>query len=132
MAMIEVFRDEYSTISIDLKGPLIRSVRSDVPFPTLEDLELAVSKQVRTFDEVGRENRVLLSDLRAAIGRNDSQFEDRMAKLRPRLYGGFRRVGMLVRSSVGALQIKRLVQEDGLSRMVMTDEGALLEYLLNG
>ena len=132
MAMIEVFRDEYSTISIDPKGPLIRSVRSDTPFPTLEALEVAVSKQVHTFDEVGRESRVLLSDLRAVIGRNDSQFEDRMAKLRPRLYGGFRRVGMLVRSSVGALQIKRLVQEDGLSRMVMTDEAALLEYLLNG
>ncbi len=132
MALIEVFRDEYSTISIDPKGPIVRAVRSDIPFPTFEALEIAVENQVRTYDSLGRGNRVLLSDLRAIMGRNDSQFEDRVAKLRPKLYGGFRRVGILVRSSVGALQIKRLVQEDGLSRMVMTDETALLEYLLNG
>jgi hypothetical protein len=132
VALIEVFRNEYNVISMDPKGPLIRSVRSDVPFQTLEELERSVQDMVRVYDEIGRQTRVLLSDLRAVQGRNDGAFEDRMLKLRPKLYGGFLRVGILVRSSVGALQIKRMVREDGIDRMVMTDETGLLEYLLHG
>lgn len=132
MALIEVFRNEYSVIFMDPKGPLVRSVRSDVPFPALEELERSVQDTVRVYDEIGRQGRVLLSDLRAVQGRNDEAFEDRMLKLRPKLYGGFLRVGILVRSSVGALQIKRMVREDGIDRMVMTDETGLLEYLLHG
>jgi hypothetical protein len=132
MAITEIFRDEFTTITIDSKGPLVRSVRSDVPFPSLEALEIAVSNQIRTFDELGRVNRVLCIDLRAVMGRNDAEFEERIGKLRLKLYGGFLRLGVLVRSSVGALQVKRLVQADGLARMVTTDEAALLDYLLNG
>ena len=132
MAIIEIFRDEFTTITIDPMRPLVRSVRSDIPFPSLEVLEIAVANQIRTYDELGRGNRVLCIDLRAVMGRNDVEFEERMAKLRLRLYGGFLRIGVLVRSSVGALQIKRLLQEDKLARMVTTDESALLDYLLNG
>lgn len=132
MAFIEVYRDEFMTISLDSNGPLVRQVRSDVPFRSFDALERSVGQVIRLFDEIGRGNRSLLCDFRAVQGRNDPQFEERMVKLRPRLYGGFIRVGVLVRSSVGALQIKRFVQEDGIPRVVMTDEAALLEYLLHG
>jgi hypothetical protein len=132
VALIEVFRNEYQVVAMDPKGPLVRSQRSEIAFPSLEVLEQTVSELCNAFDEIGRENRVLLSDLRAVQGRNDEAFEDRMLKLRPKLYGGFLRVGILVRSSIGALQMKRLVREDGLDRMVMTDESGLLEYLLHG
>ena len=132
MALIEVFRNEFTTIFMDPKGPLVRSVRSDVPFPLIEAMEKSVADMIRTFDGIGREGRVFLNDLRAITGRNDALFEDSMKKLRPRLHGGFLRVGILVRSSVGALQIKRLLQEDGIARMVMTNEADLIEYLLHG
>jgi len=132
MALIEVYRNEFTTINMDPKGPLVRSNRSDVPFQSLEALERHVADMIRVYDGIGREGRVLLNDLRAVQGRNDSAFEERMMKLRPRLYGGFVRVGILVRSVVGALQIKRMVQEDGITRVVMNDEAELIEYLLNG
>jgi len=132
MAFIDVFQNEFTTISMDPKGPLIRMVRSDVPFQSIEALERSIGDMVRTFDAVGRDRRVLLNDLRAISGRNDTAFEGHMKKFRPRLYGGFMRVGILVRSSVGALQIKRMVQEDGIARMVMTEESALIDYLLHG
>jgi hypothetical protein len=132
MALIEVSRDEFRTISVDPKGPLVKLVRSDVPYQTLDMLEKSVLDMARTLDVIGREGRVLLSDLRAAQGRNDPTFEDRMMKLRPRLYEGFVRVGILVRSSVGALQVKRMMQEDKIPRMVSTDEAMLVEYLLRG
>ncbi|MBK9264560.1 MAG: hypothetical protein IPM54_32840 [Polyangiaceae bacterium] len=132
MAAIEVFRSEYTTISMDPRGPLVRMVRSDLQFQSLDALERCVAEMIRTLDSIGRDGRVLFSDLRAVQGRNDPAFEERMAKLRPRLYEGFVRVGILVRSSVGALQIRRLVMQDGRACMVMTDEAALLEYLLYG
>jgi len=132
VALIEVFRSEYQVVLMDPKGPLIRTQRSEVSFPSLEVLERSVGDMCRIFDEIGRGSRVLLSDLRAVQGRNDEAFEERMLKLRPKLYGGFLRVGILVRSSVGALQIKRMVREDGIDRMVMTDEAELLQYLLHG
>lgn len=69
--------------------------------------------------------------MRAITGRNDEQFEARMRVLRSRRYGGFLRVGILLRSSVGALQVKRMVREDGIARMAMTDEESLIEYLLH-
>ena len=132
MAFIEVFRNEYTTISMDPQSPLVRMVRSEVPFSSIEALERSVGEMIRTLDGIGRDKRVLMNDLRAISGRNDSTFEARMKSLRPRLYGGFVRVGILVRSSVGALQIKRMVQEDGMDRMVMTDEAELIEYLVQG
>lgn len=132
MALIEVFRNEYNVVSMDPKGPLVRTLRSEVSFPSLEELERGVNDMCRIYDEIGRENRVLLADLRAVQGRNDEAFEGKMLKLRPKLYSGFLRVGILVRSSVGALQIKRMVREDGIDRLVMTDETELLDYLLHG
>lgn len=132
MALIEVFRNEYNVVSMDPKGPLVRTLRSEVPFPSLEELERGVNDMCRIYDEIGRENRVLLADLRAVQGRNDTAFEEKMLKLRPKLYSGFLRVGILVRSSVGALQIKRMVREDGIDRLVMTDETELLDYLFHG
>jgi hypothetical protein len=132
MAFKEVFRNEYTAISIDSRGVLIRMVRSDLPFSSIEALEQCLTSMIRTLDGIGRDGRCLMNDLRAITGRNDATFEERMKILRPRLYGGFVRVGVLVRSSVGALQMKRLVQEDGVDRMVMTDEAELIDYLVRG
>lgn len=132
MALIEVFRNEYYIVWMEPKGPLVRTQRSDVSFPSLDELERGVNAMCRIYDEIGRETRVLLSDVRAVQGRNDEAFEEKMLKLRPKLYRGFLRVGILVRSSVGALQIKRMVREDGIDRMVMTDESELLTYLIHG
>ncbi len=130
MASIEVFRNEYTTISMDPKGVLVRMVRSDAPFPSLDALDRSITDMNRALDGIGRAGRSLMNDLRAIPGRNDATFEDHMKIHRLRLYGGFVRVGILVRSSVGALQMKRLVQEDGMDRMVMTDEAELIEYLV--
>ena len=53
-----------------------------------------------------------------------------MKRLRPRLFGGFERVALLVRSAVGLLQIQRHLREDGVSAHVDTDEAALMAALL--
>ena len=52
-----------------------------------------------------------------------------MAGLRPRIDAGFLRIGVLVRSAVGALQLRRWVSSDGVERIVTTDEDELLRIL---
>lgn len=129
MAFIEAFRSEFATISVDASRRFVRSVRSSVPFSSLEDVDRGIGDMIRTFDQIGREGRVLLNDLRAVQGRNDPAFEERMQQLRPRLYVGYRRVGILVRTSVGALHIRRMAQAEGMAQMISTDETELLDYL---
>ena len=48
---------------------------------------------------------------------------------RPGWVGGFRKVGVLVRSTVGVMQIQRHARSDGFERMISTDENELLTYL---
>lgn len=52
-----------------------------------------------------------------------------LAGTRPRWIGGFRKVGVLVQSAVGILQVKRYARQDDVKRLVTTDEAEVLEYL---
>ena len=65
----------------------------------------------------------------AALGRNDPEFEVAMERLRPLWVGGFRKVGVLVRSTVGLMQIQRHARHDGVPRLISKDEDELLKYL---
>lgn len=83
----------------------------------------------RALDRTGRTGLSLLVDLREAVGRNDPEFEAAMQRLKPIVMRGFRRVAILVRTTVGALQIHRHLREDGVERMIGSDEAQLLDYL---
>lgn len=53
-----------------------------------------------------------------------------MSWVRPRLDAGFVRVGVLIRSAMGALQIRRLMSEDGIERSLGTNEEELVAVLI--
>jgi hypothetical protein len=74
----------------------------------------------------------MLYDSRAPVGRNDPEFEQAMASLRPRIDHQFVRIGVLVRSAVGALQMRRWVSSDGIERITGTNEAELEEVLKSG
>jgi len=131
-ALVELYRDEYLVLLGDPRGPLLRGVRTDRPWPSLEALESSYDGLIAAIDRFGRRGRVMLTDMRAAPGRNDPAFEAAVGVIKPRLYAGMARIAVLVRTSIGALQIKRLVQEDGIERLVTTDEGEALSHLLGG
>ncbi|MGH1348058.1 MAG: hypothetical protein ACRBN8_41265 [Nannocystales bacterium] len=60
----------------------------------------------------------LLIDLRASMGRNDPDFEDRLVERRRELFRRFGRTAVLVRSAVGRMQVQRHVDGDGFSGIV--------------
>lgn len=94
---------------------VVRVVRHHVPFASLAELERAYGGVVEALDALPRARRALLVDLRAAPSRNDPAFERTIAPLRKRMWEGFARRGVLLRSAVGKLQIERHAAQDGVS-----------------
>jgi hypothetical protein len=125
----ELYRDSYITVSLERGGQLLRLSRSATPYADLQAVRDSFASVIHTFDRVGRRGRVMLFDTRAPVGRNDPAFEQVMAELRPRIDQGFGRIGVLVRSAVGALQLRRWVSADGIERIVTTQEDQLLSLL---
>ena len=126
----QVFQDEYFTVLVDEVTGIVRTVRSSKPFASLEELDGVFARLGNALDALGRSRYALLADLRAGPGRNDPEFEAAMEQRhRPRWVGGFRKVGVLVRSTAGMLQIQRHARSDGFERMISKHEDELLKYL---
>ncbi|AUX45337.1 hypothetical protein SOCE26_068190 [Sorangium cellulosum] len=128
----QVWRNDYFLVLVDEPRRLVRNVRTARPYDSIEQLEAVMEELSRVLDGLGRSRYALLIDTRAAIGRNDPTFEATMRRLRPRWLSGFRRIGVLVQSVVGAMQIQRFAREDGFRRLITSNEAELIEYLTQG
>lgn len=125
-----LYSDPYVELLLTDQGRLLRVVRTALPHPNLATLLDSFGRVIAAVDRAGRIGRGLVIDTRAPTGRNDPWFEEGMAAVRPRLDAQFARVGVLVRSAMGALQIRRFVSEDGMERLASADEQALVAVLL--
>ena len=125
----ELYRDSYVSMLLDEGQKLIRFTRSAQPFPDLEAPRQTYETVIPLAERFTRLGFNLLTDLRAAPGRNDPAFEAVMGPLRSRLQAPFARRATLVATAVGAMQVRRLTKEDGMERMVSSDEAELLRYL---
>ncbi|WP_437670406.1 hypothetical protein [Sorangium sp. So ce131] len=128
----QVWGNDYFVVLVDEPRRLVWNVRTAKSYDSLEQVEAVMEELSRVLDGLGRSRYALLVDTRAAIGRNDPTFEATMRRLRPRWMSGFRRIGVLVQSVVGAMQIQRFAREDGLRRLVTSNEAELIEYLTQG
>ena len=127
--MKQIFRDEYFTLLVDERQAIVRTIRTGKPFASIRDVEVSFEGLIKALDDLGRARYALLADIRAAPGRNDPQFEEALQRVRLKWISGFRKVGVLVQSAVGLLQVKRYARQDGVRRLVTSDEDELLRYL---
>ena len=127
--MKQIFRDEYFTVLVDERQAIVRTIRTGKPFASIRDVEVSFEGLIKALDDLGRARYALLADIRAAPGRNDPQFEEALQRVRLKWISGFRKVGVLVQSAVGLLQVKRYARQDGVRRLVTSDEDELLRYL---
>lgn len=74
----------------------------------------------------------LLVDLRAIVGRNDSAFESALAPLRRELLSKFERTAVILRTSIGRLQLQRYLAADGIDAEVFSDEAEALAWFSRG
>lgn len=117
------------TVSLDPSRGILRFTRTEVPYASLEEV-VDVHRQVgRIFDRLGRDRHTLLVDMRRATLNNKPEFETAASRARAFLVRDFRRVAVLVRTAVGALQVGRHLREDGVPGEVYTDEATAIDYL---
>lgn len=129
MAFGEILQNEHFSVAVDPTLKLARVSRTAVPFSSADQVASKWLEVSRVLDRIGRRQLSQLVDLRAAPGRNEPEFEAAMLRVRPMVMREFRRIGILVQSTVGAMQIKRHVREDGIERMISSNEAELLAYL---
>jgi hypothetical protein len=73
----------------------------------------------------------VLIDLRAIVGRNDAAFEAALAPHRRELLLKLARPGLLVRSTIGRLQLERYLAADGIQAHVFSDEAEAMAWFLD-
>jgi hypothetical protein len=128
--MALLFTSPQITLTFEAESRLVRYVRTNVPYPTLADYELLHERVAAALDQLGRKRHVLLVDMREATLNNDPAFERAAVRCRQLLVHDFRKLAVLVKTAVGALQIGRHIREDALDAPVFNDETAAVSYLL--
>jgi hypothetical protein len=122
-----LLKTPYGTLTWDATHSIAWYSRSSVGYASLEDIERESLEIERALQRAGKIR--LLVDLRAATPRNDPEFEQAIVKVRRKLFGGGQQVAVLVRTAMGALQVKRHVREDGFAVEVFTNESMALAHL---
>jgi hypothetical protein len=128
--MAQLFSSPQITLTTEAESRLVRYVRSSVPYPSLEEYERLHERAGGALDQLGRKHHVLLVDMREATLNNDPAFERAAGRCRHHLVHDFRRMAVLVKTAVGALQVGRHIREDSLDAPVFSDETAAVSYLL--
>jgi hypothetical protein len=111
-------------------SPLVVVQRSSLRIET-EKLALVMQPVFEALDAIERATHVLVIDSRAAVGRNEPDFEVTYARYRQRLVAGWSRIAVLVGTIAGQLQLKRH-QQDGLAAEVFADSERAVRFLLRG
>ena len=86
---------------------VVEMVRTAVPFASLAEVAQAYGALIEELESLSAQNRGLLTDLRAAPGRNDPAFEEIIAPFLRRMYACFDRRAIVIRSAIGKLQVRR-------------------------
>lgn len=127
--MLEVLQSRYFQVAVSGTEKLARIVRSEVAFDSLDEVLLAWREVDAALRKTARRGRSLLIDLRRGPARNDPAFEAAVRSILPDIRRGYRRIGVLVRSAAGGLQVSRLARADGAEEFISSNEEELIAYL---
>lgn len=130
--MVEVLHSQYFVVSISREERLVRVVRSSQPFATIQTVTAAWLEVDAAVARLERKGFSLLVDMRSGPARNDPEFERAIQAIVPQVRLGYQRIGVLVRSAVGRMQVSRVARTYGAVEMVSTNEAEVLEFLRAG
>jgi hypothetical protein len=124
-----VAEEEHFVIEAGVGPGVIRVRRTTRPFNTIWELEAAFDRLNAHFSKLVRNQMGLVMDLRAGSVRNDPVFESALERKRKVTLAGFRRVALLVQTSLGVLQCERHARIDGIPYFVTMSEAAALQHV---
>lgn len=128
--MRTLYESRHARLEIDDVRGLVRYTRSSVPFESLADVEAMFRELASANTTIDRTHLVLLSDVRAAPGRNDEAFESVVGAVRAQLVERFEKRALLLRTVVGVMQTQRMERTFGGPHIEpFADEAAALAYL---
>ena len=127
-----LYAGPYAEIVADDATRIVTFRRTSVPLPSREPIDpfFVQLEDVMKLDDRSRWR--LLIDVREAPSRNDPQYEEAFKRHRPRIFGGFERRAVLVKSAVGLLQVNRLARAAGIDERTFGDETEARAFLLTG
>ncbi len=125
----ELLRTRHYTIVADEEAHVIRRERTAERFATLDEVAAEYEAVARALDLLPREPLGCLVDLRKAPPRNDEAYEAIARRYNARLYGGFRKVAVLVQTAAGRLQLHRFLDVTRPDARVFSDEGEARAFL---
>lgn len=96
-----------------LPDGVVLLTRTEEAFGSLEEIDLAHAELDRALAALPRARLAIVVDLRRARSRNDPSFERAMAPHRQRMFEGFARRAIVVKSAVGRLNVQRHARHDG-------------------
>lgn len=107
----------------------VHLLRTAAPYADLGELAVACTQMCDWLKPFDRASLDLLCDMRLGPPRNDGAFERAMAPFRKRMQTGFRRVVIVVASTIGRLHIQRLAVDDGIQLVAFVDPSEADAYL---
>ena len=128
--MTLLFSTPQITLTIGPDARLVRYVRTSVPYASMLEYDLLHERVSGSLDQLGRRHHVLLVDMREAVMNTDPAFEKAASRGRQLLVRDFRRIAVLVKTAIGALQVGRHIREDSLDSIVFNEETAAISFLL--
>lgn len=134
MTTREVLKSVYFMVEVSVGAPVVWVRRLPETFPTVEVQMSAWQDVFNACDMLGREQYVLLLDMREGPSRNDPAFEATATEIRLQMRRGFPKGVALVKSASGLLQMKRYAREPDAHMPghteVFHEEDKALAYLL--
>jgi hypothetical protein len=88
----------------------------------VDEIDLAHVELERVLDMLPRGRMGILVDVRLARARTDADFEHAMNAHRRRMFEGFARRAVLVKSAVGKLHVQRHARQDGFDDLVVSTD----------
>lgn len=122
---------EHMRVEVDDARRLVRATRTDKAYATIDEAVRSFRDAARAADAVDRKKYVFLFDVRLAPGRNDPDFEIALGPPRREIFATWPRRAVLVRTTIGKLQISRIAREQAREEVdIFLDEAAALAHLL--
>ncbi|MDI3290750.1 hypothetical protein [Polyangium sp. 15x6] len=125
----EVYRNPYMIVRHDVTRKLLIVTRTSAPYPTIDTMRDTFLEMEAAIGYVSRPRTMLLIDARAALPRNDPDFEAEFGRLRKHFLREFQKIATLVQTAVGILQVTRQVRADERPTGAFTDPSEALAYL---
>lgn len=114
---------------VEVRGTGVLVTRTPRRYASVDEVEPSFHAVDDALDDAGPGMERLLVDLRKIVGRNDAEFEAALAPYRRRLLSRFPKAGLIVRSTIGRMQLERYLAADGISATVFEDEDAAMVWL---